>query len=70
MNLNDERVRLAALTRELWSRWEQTREVWSDAKRIEFQQRYMEELRASVDNALARIEHLDKILTQVRSDCE
>jgi hypothetical protein len=70
MSLNADRTRLAALTRELWSHWDQTRAVWGDAKRVEFQQRYMDELRASVDNALTHIEVLDKIISKVRSECE
>ncbi len=70
MSLNANRTKLAALTRELWSRWDYTRDVWNDAKRVEFQQRYLEELRGAIDNACAAIEALDKVITKVRNDCE
>lgn len=70
MSLSDDRNRLAALTRELWSHWEQTRAVWHDTKQLEFEKRYMEELRASVDRALAHVERLDQILNQVKHDCD
>jgi len=36
----------------------------------EFEQKYMEELFASVDRAATVIEQLDKLLTKVRTDCE
>ena len=62
--------RLAALTKELRSEWHNTKSYWKDAKSLEFEHRYMEELLASVDRAVTVIEQLDKLITKVRSDCE
>ncbi len=62
--------RLASLTKELRSEWQNTKQYWKDAKSQEFEHRYMEELLASVDRAVTVIEQLDKLITKIRSDCE
>ena len=62
--------RLASRTKELRSEWQNTKSYWKDAKSLEFEHRYMEELLASVDRAVTVIEQLDKLITKIRSDCE
>ena len=62
--------KLSALTRELWAQWQQTKTCWQDERAQEFEQRYLEELVASVDRAVTVIDQLDKLLTKVRKDCE
>ncbi len=68
--MNASGTRLAALTRELWLQWQRTREDWADAKSQEFEQKYLQELMASVDKSVAVIEQLDKLMAKVRHDCE
>jgi len=63
-------ARLAALTKELLNRWQQTREYWMDAKAREFDERYMLELESMVRSATASIANLQGIIHKVRSDCE
>jgi hypothetical protein len=63
-------ARLAAITKQLSTQWQQTKESWKDAKSLEFEQQYLEELVSSVDKAVGVIEQLDQILTRIRSDCE
>lgn len=70
MSMGSNRTRLAAATTELRLKWELTKEHWQDAKASEFEARYLEELKASVDAALAAIEQLDKLSTKIRSECE
>ena len=62
--------RLAALTKELRVHWYQTKEYWADAKAKEFEQRFLAELFASVDKSVTVIEQLDKLLANIRHDCE
>ena len=62
--------RLAGITKELRAQWQDTKSYWKDAKSLEFEHRYMEELLASVDRAVTVIEQLDKLITKIRSDCE
>ena len=63
-------ARLAALTKELLNRWQQTRECWMDAKAREFDERYMLELESMVKSATTGIANLDAVIRRVRSDCE
>ncbi len=63
-------ARLAALTKELLNRWQQTRECWMDAKAREFDERYMLELESMVKSATTGIANLESVLRNVRSDCE
>jgi len=70
VSLNANRTRLATITKELSTKWEQTKDYWKDGKSQEFEHKYMEELLASVDTAVGVIEQLDRLTTKIRSDCE
>jgi hypothetical protein len=62
--------RLEAITKELHQQWQQTKEHWADAKSLEFEQRFLQELFVSVDRSVAAIEQLDKVITKIKKDCE
>jgi hypothetical protein len=62
--------RLMGLTKELRAEWEQTRQYWNDAKSLEFEKRFLEELMAGVNQAVTNIDALERVLNEVRSDCE
>ena len=62
--------RLSGITKELRTQWQDTKAYWKDAKSLEFERRYMEELLASVDRAVNVIDQLDKLVTKIRKDCE
>ena len=61
---------LATATKQLIRRWEDTKESWKDSKSHLFEDKYIAELIAGVERALPIFENLDKILNQVRKDCE
>ena len=62
--------RLMGLTKELRTEWEQTRQYWNDAKSHEFEKQFLEELMAGVNLAVTNIDALERVISQVRSDCE
>ena len=62
--------RLSGITKELRAQWQDTKAYWKDAKSLEFEQKYMEELLASVDRTVTVMEQLDKLITKIRTDCE
>jgi hypothetical protein len=62
--------RLMGLTRELRAAWEQTKDGWNDAQSRAFEKRFLDELFAGVNQAMADIEALERILAQIRSECE
>lgn len=61
---------LMGLTKQLRADWEQTRQHWNDAKSLEFEKRFLEELMAGVNQAVTNIDSLERVITQIRSDCE
>jgi hypothetical protein len=63
-------TRLEAITKELRLQWQQTKEHWTDAKSLEFEQRFLEELFMSVDRSVSAIDQLDKLVTKIKKDCE
>ncbi|MCX6885859.1 MAG: hypothetical protein WCR20_20325 [Verrucomicrobiota bacterium] len=62
--------RLSGVTKELKVQWLQTRESWRDAKALEFEAKYMDELFASVERALTVMEQIDKLSSRIKKDCE
>lgn len=70
MNVGANGKTMAAATRELSVRWEETKNSWQDTKSLEFEHKYIAELLASVDRAVAIFDELDKLIAKVRNDCE
>ena len=62
--------RLAGLTNNLRAEWEQTKHSWADAKSREFEQRFLDELFAGVNQTITNIESLERVLAKIRADCE
>jgi hypothetical protein len=63
-------ARLEGITKELRLQWHQTKDHWADAKCLEFEQKYMQELFASVERAVGVIDQLDKLVTKIKKECE
>ena len=70
MSMIADKARLEALTKDLSSKWAQTKDSWQDAKSREFEQRFMDELLAGVNRTITSIQELEKIVARVRNDCE
>ena len=68
--MNSNGSRLAGITKDLWNQWQLTKDSWRDAKSVEFERKYLEELLASVDKAVHVIEQLDKVMNKIKKDCE
>jgi hypothetical protein len=70
MNLNGNKAVLSGATKELLLRWAETRNYWHDGKSREFEERYLLELMARVDQATTLIDKLEEVLQKVHKDCE
>ena len=70
MSISSNGKLVMSATKELWLRWEETKNYWQDAKSNEFEQRYLLELQSSIDRALPIFADLDKLIDKIRSDCE
>ncbi len=62
--------RLQGLTKELAAEWANTQHHWNDAKSREFEQRFLDELFAGVNQAIINIESLERVLSKIRAECE
>lgn len=62
--------RLQGLTKELLADWAATKDSWRDAKAREFEQQYINELTAAVNATVTHIDALERVLKQIRDDCE
>ena len=63
-------ARLVGLTKQLEQSWREARERWQDAKAAEFEERFMKELNTAVNVTSAGIDNLERILRNLRNDCE
>lgn len=63
-------ARIVGLTRELLNKWNQSKESWRDTKALEFEKKFMDELEASASHASTGIDNLDRIMRNIRSECE
>lgn len=70
MSASGSRARLAMATRQLQSRWAETRNSWRDQKAADFGELYLSELTTSVNAALRVLEDLDHLLDKIHADCD
>jgi hypothetical protein len=70
MNLSGNKAQITGATKELLLRWEETKSSWRDTKSREFEEVYLNELRARVDKAVTLIDKLEEVLQKVHKDCD
>ncbi len=70
MSIDSTRARINGLTKALSASWGDAKHSWRDAKCRQFEERYLDELFASVDSAGTVIEKLERTIKQMRKDCE
>lgn len=70
MSASGSRGLLSMATRQLMTRWDETRISWRDQKADEFESTYLAELNHSVASALKTLEDLDQLLEKIHADCE
>lgn len=63
-------ARIVGLTRELLNKWNQSKDSWRDSKAMEFEKKFLDELQASASHAATGIDNLDRIMRNIRSECE
>jgi hypothetical protein len=61
---------LAGMTKELMREWDETKAAWRDAKAVEFEHDRLSPVTEAVANLAIAASKLDRILSQVQTDCE
>ncbi len=70
MSMRASAARLTAAARELSNRWQETKYFWRDTKSDEFERKHLTELFGTVERTVAIMEQLDKLLENIKHDCE
>ena len=70
MSASGSRGLLTLATRQLMTRWADTRVSWRDQKAAEFERLYLAELTDTVNSALRALEDLDHLLEKIHADCD
>lgn len=70
MSASSSRGMLTLATRQLMSRWDETRNSWRDGKAVDFEALYLADVRDTVAAALRALEELDHLLEKVHAECE
>jgi len=61
---------LTLATRQLLSRWEETRHSWRDQKADEFENIYLSEISNNLNSTLRAMEELELLLDKIHADCD
>lgn len=69
MSAIEGRAKLVQAGKKLLSDWQQTRENWRDENALQFEQRYMKPLEASIRAAALAMERMNSALEGARHDC-
>jgi hypothetical protein len=70
MNVAGSAANLMQSLKNLKLEWERTATHWRDAKRIEFERKYLEHLPHDVARATVTIKEISDLLKEIRNDCE
>ncbi|MBL9133002.1 MAG: hypothetical protein JNG86_17465 [Verrucomicrobiaceae bacterium] len=63
-------MNLTQTARELAEHWHATKVHWRDAKALEFEKRYLEQLPGIVTKTSAIMNELEVLLKKIKKDCE
>ncbi|HVS71531.1 MAG TPA: hypothetical protein VHQ47_09780 [Phycisphaerae bacterium] len=70
MSLVESKAALTQATKELFARWRDVQNVWSDAQSQEFEKVYLLQLEQDVRSAVQALDHMDQVLNRIENDCE
>lgn len=70
MNVAASAASLMQSLKDLKLEWEHTTTYWRDAKRIEFEHKYLEHLPHDVARTTLVMKEIAEILKEIRNDCE
>jgi len=69
MGVYEGRGLLSKSIKELTLRWNETKMSWDDVRGREFEKRFLEPLEMDLMNAVAAMDHMAILLSQVKSAC-
>jgi uncharacterized protein YukE len=70
MSLTDSKGSLSKAAKELFARWYEVKDVWSDAQSQEFEKVYLSQIEQDVRGALLAMDRMSQVLQKIENDCE
>ena len=70
MSLNDSKATLSRAVKDLFARWNDVKEVWSDAQSKELEKTYLQPIEQDVRSAQAAMDHMSHVIQMIENDCE
>jgi uncharacterized protein YukE len=70
MSARESSGRLAHALKDLVNAWDRTRVHWRDAKAVQFEKEWLEQLPQEITSASEAIDELGSLLKKIRRDCE
>jgi len=61
---------LSKATKELFEKWNQTKEIWTDAQSRDFEKNFLAQLEQDVRSAFLALDRMDSVLLKIQTDCE
>jgi len=61
---------LSKATKELLEKWNQAKEIWTDAQSRDFEKNVLTILEQDVRGAFSALDRMDAIIQKIRTDCE
>jgi hypothetical protein len=69
MSLLDSKGELSVAAKDLLARWNDVKDVWSDAQSREFEKNCLFLIEQDVRSAVAALDHMNHVLQMLESDC-
>ncbi|MGN6370815.1 MAG: hypothetical protein ACTHN5_21385 [Phycisphaerae bacterium] len=66
----DSKAMLSSATKELFARWEDVKNIWSDAQSKAFEETYIRMIENDVRSAMSALDSMNQVLLRIESDCE
>ena len=70
MGVYEGRGQIGKATKDLLSRWNETKMLWSDAVSRQFEEKYLVPLEMDMRTAVNAMDHMSTLLSAIRRECE
>ena len=70
MSVTDSKGMLSKAAKDLFLRWEEAKQVWTDVQCQDFEKTFLIQIEQDVRSALSALDNLEQVLRRIASDCE
>ena len=70
MSMMESKGALSKATKELFEKWNQAKEIWTDAQSRDFEKNFLVQIEQDVRSAFSALDRMDSVIQKIRTDCE